>query len=307
MKLPTIVQKTAALCLLLGSTVANATVLTFAMPHGYSLESQHGCLVDAACLLQTDQPIAPALGQLADQALMPVSANDLSYINSRFSTNGMGEDVFLSLARIPTKTAAGASTDDDSDELMLMKKLIRGLRQTYASINAMVALPDNSQGNGRDANDTLAALCNEGISIGCDTGAFAPVLNNVCVGSDGSYNSFGAASQAACPAGSVHVRYQRGTGKAEYAAYAQSLKNFAKETTISYSMPSFEGRSPRNEASTKRHRYCDDCNLEQPQESEPGLLRKMLNWLKDPLALILLGIGLVAVLCADTLLRARRS
>lgn len=311
MTLPTIIQKAAALCLLLGSTAANATVLTFTMPTGYSLDSQPGCMLDAACLFQAGLPAALSLGLLSDQALMPAPANDLSHITSHFAANDAEDDVFLSLARKPAKTSPDTpadrhgSTTEGDDDLALMKKLSQGLRQTYSSIHALVALPDDYQGHARDAGNPPSVECHDGVNVGCDAGAFDPVMASLCASGNG--NAVGATSKAACPTGSVYVGNMRGAGTAEYADYAQLLRNFAKDTASHYSLTSFDGHAPRNDASARQSRHCGDCDPELSHEYKPGMLRKVLLWLRDPLSILLLGLGLVAALCADALLRARRS
>jgi len=315
MKLPAIIRKAAALCLLLAGNATSATVLTFTMPSGYTLDVQSTCASDPGCQLQAGPPMALSPGLIADQAhqaLMPASANDISHFTSPLAAAGAEDDVFLSL--IGNQPADRQADRNDgagevSDDLALMRKLSQGLRQTYTNIHALVALPDNYQAGARDAGAAVSGQCREGgtagANAGCAAGAFAPVVSSLCVASDGSYNTIGAASQAACPPGSVYVGSKRGAGTAEYAAYAQSLKNFAKDAASRYSMPSFDERYTRNDAGPTQYRRCTDCDLDQNQ-AEPGLLTQVMQWLREPSSMLMLVLGLAAVLGADAAIRGRR-
>lgn len=315
MKTPAIVRVVAALCLLLASNAASTTVLTITMPDGYTLQST--CASDPGCQLQAGLPAAFSPGHIADQAFMPVSSHDFSNAPSSFAAGGTEDDVFLSLTgsqpttspNVPAERndAAGEVTDDQA----LLRKFSLGLRRTYTSIHALVALPDHYQGNAREVGNTVSGQCHEGGAAGanaeCAAGGFAPVMSSLCVASDGSYNSIGAASQAACPAGSIYVGHKRGAGTAEYAAYVQSLRNFAKDAASRYSLQSVDERYFHNEAIPRQYRRCSECDVDQTHAQEPGLLLQAMKWLREPSSMLLLGLGLVAVLVGDAVVRGRRA
>jgi hypothetical protein len=312
MKLPAIVRKTAALCLFLAGHAAHATVLTFTMPDGQTLDAPPACASDPGCQLQAGLPAALSPGLLADQALMPAPANDIRHFTSPLAAAGAEDDVFLSLIGNQAKATPSVAAErqdaagEESDELALMRKLSQGLRQTYTNIHALVALPDHYRGNARDAGNAPSVQCHEGINIGCDAGGFAPVMGSLCVGSDGSYNSIGAANQAACPAGSVYVGNKRGAGMVEYAAYAQSLRSFAKDASSRYSLQSFDERYSRNDAGARQYRRCSDCDPDTGLAAEPGLLLRAMRWLREPSSMLVLVLGAIAVLGADAVIRRRR-
>lgn len=314
-----IVRKITALCLLLLGCVANATVLTLPTPNAYegqlfnnfniySLDLLQKCASDPRCQPQAGVPVASSPGQIADQAIVLTSANGMSNFTSPFAAGSAVDDVFLSptgnqsatYPNLPTfgNDAGGQFTGDQA----FTWEINLGLLQSYLGLHDLVFLFDNNQGNANGAGNvslwaqariidaagnTVAGQCYEmsaaGANAGCVGGGYVPVLSSLCVASDGSYNTIGASNQGDCPAGSIYVSNNLGTSTAEYAAYSQSLSNFAKNAANANYLLSVDVRYIGNESGAEQLWLCSECDVSQNRVPEPG-------------SLLLLAMGLAALL-----------
>lgn len=311
MILPAIARKAAALCLLMASNAASATILTLPTPSAdeRQLYSRAGadapdllsaCGSATDCQLQSSLPVASSPGP----GIAP-PANGRNYFTSSFAAGGI--DMFRSRTGQQFMTypdepvfANDAIDDDGSDEELEWKVKLR-LRQAYTNMRALVATDDIIQGNVRDSGRAA-------VNAGTGTGSVVPDLGNLCVGRDGSFNT-GASAKSDCPNGSIYVSSKRGVSmaEAEYAAYAQSVSFSAKNIASSNALQTADLRYARNDPALRQFRRCDDCDADLASLSEPGPLQKLVRWMKHPVSLALLALGLIATVVADAVGKSRRA
>ena len=326
MRLPATGHKAAALWLLLASTAANAAVLTLPAPNSHerppagnvhTLDLQSACASEARCQLQSGLETDSLPGQGADQAIAPAPVIDMSQFTSSFTAGSTGDGALLSLVGNPLQAyptipaSGGAATGGAADDEAFAWKFSQGLAQAVTNMRALVALPEDRQGNALFADAAMTGTCQDAGMAGthpeCAAGSFVPVVRSLCVAGDGSYNTVGATGQRDCPKGSIYVSNKRGAGTAEYAAYAQSLNGFAKDAVSFYRLQSAETRFPRHESAARQAWSCRECNDGQAGEAEPSLRQRVLAWLKDPSVMLLLGLVLVGAVVADAVIKSRRA
>lgn len=328
MRLPAIGHKVAALCLLLASSAMNAAVLTLPAPatqgrpladnnNAQALDLPSSCLSDPHCQVQSSQPVEPAPGPAAEQAIAPAPTIDISHFTPSFAAGSSGDAAFQTLSGAPLKAYpaisafGGAANGGLADETAFSWQFSQGLMQTVTSMRNLLALQDDMPGDGLHADFAMSGRCQDAgmaaIHPECAIGGFEPVTRSLCVASDGSYNTIGASGQRDCPAGSIYVSNKRGAATAEYAAYAQSLSSFVKDATNFHRLQSADVRFPRQEGLARQSWRGGDSSVNPGGEPEPGLLRKIMGWLKDPIVIVLLGLGMVGVLVTDAVIRARRT
>jgi hypothetical protein len=321
MKTLAFIRKTAVLGLLCISGWANATTLTLPTPNSYegqqfngfniySLDLLSKCSADPRCQPQAGLPVASSPGQIADQAIVLTSANGMSNFTSPFATGTAVDDVILTptgnqSATFPNLPAYGADTGgqfagDQANTWEIKLSVLQG----YLGLHDLVFLFDNNQDNSTTggnisiwaqarvidtAGNTVGGQCYElSTGVGCGTtnplsSAFLPVLSSLCVASDGSYNTIGASNQGDCPAGSIYVNNNVSTSTAEYAAFSQSLSNFAKNAANGDLLLSVNVKYIGNDAGAEQLWLCSQCDVGQTRVPEPG-------------SLLLLGLGLLALM-----------
>lgn len=330
MRLPAIGHKVAALCLLLANSAVNAAVLTLPSPPPQErpladnnnvqvLDLPSPCASDPRCQLQAIQPAEPLTGPAAEQPIAPAPTFDMSQFGSSFAAGGTGDTAFQTLSGAPLKAYPGISSFGNAgggaldDSPTLAWQFSQGVMQTVTNVRSLMALPEDWQDNALHADIAMSGSCQDAgmarIRPECAVGGFEPVTRSLCVARDGSFNTIGASAQRDCPAGSVYVSNKRGAVSAEYAAYAQSLSSFVKDATNFHRLQSSDGRFPREEGPARQawRGNGSDSYASPGGEQEPGLLRKLMGWLKDPIVIALLGLGLVGILVADAVVRARRT
>ncbi len=321
MKMPAVVRKLSALCLLLLGGAASATVLTLPTPNTYegqlfnsfnvySLDLLSKCASDPRCQPQSGVPVGSSPGNIADQAIVLTSANGMSNFTSPFASGSAVDDVMLTPTGNQSSTypnlpsfgtdAGGQFAGDQANTW----EISLGLLQSYLGQHDLVLLFDNNQGNARDAGNisiwlrarvidaggnTVAGQCYE-LSVaspgaGCVGGGYQPVLSSLCVAADGSYNHIGASNASDCDPGSIYVSNNLGTSTAEYAAYSQALNNFVKNSANANYLLSIDVRYFGNEAGAEQLWVCSQCDVGQARVPEPG-------------SLLLLALGLAALLMA---------
>lgn len=311
MKLPSVVRKNFALCLLLASNAASAAVLTLPTPNAPSPDLQSSCGSDPGCQPLAGVPVTSPPGQIADQRMVLTSANGLSNFTSPFAGDSTLDDAFpsptgnQSTAFPSAPTSGNDATDEFSRDQASMRKMNRRLLQSYQSMPALGSPLDTNQGN-RDAGAPVSGQCDEA-NGGCAARDFLPLLTSLCEASDGVHHTFGLSSQSDCPADIMHVSNYISTSKAELTAYLHSVGNFAKDAVDANQLQSADVRYFSNHAAPKQTWRCSECNVDQTREPEPGWLRQMLMRLKDPVSLLLLTLAVIALLTVDAVVKARRA
>lgn len=310
MKLPAIVRNITALCLLLVSSVQNASVLTIPTsnpgerqvlppPNAHPLDAQAACASASGC--------QPPTGQIPSQAIDPTSANGMSDLSAPIAA--VRAEASLPPAGSQTATYSHvpayvlqAADEFTSDEDVKWKVKLRML-QAYTGIHSLASLIDTDQGNARDAGNNLSAQYQEisavGANAGYATGGLAPNSSSVCVASDGSYNTIGAATQKACPPGSIFVSAQRSASMAEYTAYAQSLNYSAKGAASHNVLRSLDSHQTSNAPAPEQLKRCSTCDFNLNGESEADLQARILRWMKEPTSILLMVVLLFGVLIAN--------
>lgn len=331
MKTIDFIRKAAGLALLLIGGIANATVLTLPTPNSYegqqfngfniySLDLLSKCSADPRCQPQAGVPVASSPGLIADQAIVLTSANGMSNFTSPFATGTAVDDVILTPTGNQSTTfpnlpgygadAGGQFAGDQANTWEIKLSALQG----YLGLHDLVFLFDNNQDSSKTggnisiwaqariidtAGNTVGGQCYElSTGLGCGTtnpalGAYLPVLSSLCVASDGSYNTIGANNQGDCPAGSVYVNNNVSTSTAEYAAFSQSLSNYAKDAANGDLLLSVNVKYIGNDAGAEQLWLCSQCDVGQTHVPEPG-------------SLLLLGLGLLALM-ATGLFNARRT
>lgn len=328
MRLPAIGHRVAVLCLLLASSAANAAVLTLPVPPPHerpladnnkapAIDLSPSCASDPRCQLQAGQPAEPAPGPAAEPPIAPAPTIDISQFSPSFTAGSTGDTAFQTLSGSPLKAYPAIASFGDgapgqlTDSPTFAWQFSQGVMQTVTNVRALMALPEEWQANFLQADIAMPGRCQDagmaGIHPECAAGGFEPVMRSLCVASDGSYNTIGASAQRDCPPGSVYVSSKRSAGSAEYAAYVQSLTSYVKDAANFHRLQSVDTRFPRQEGPARQSWHCSDCIVVADGEPAPGLLRRVINWLKDPVVIVLLGLWIVAALVADALLRARRA
>lgn len=313
MTLPAIVRKAAALCLLLASNAASTTILTLPAPGADErqlykhLDAGAPALLSACgsapdCQLLSSLPLASSTGE----GMAPPPVNGRNYFTSSFAAGGI--DMFRSRTGQQFMTYPDepifpndAIDDDGSDEELEWKVKLR-LLQAYTNMRTLVATDDISQGNARDAGKA-------GANAGNAAGSAVPDLGSLCVGRDGSFNITGASARSDCPTGSIYVSTKRGASmaEAEYAAYAQSVSFPGRGIASSHALQTADLRYTRNDPTLRQYRRCDDCDVDPASLSEPGPLQKLVRWMKHPVSLAVLALGLIATIVADAVGKSRRA
>lgn len=309
MKLPAIVRNITALCLLLASTAQNATVLTIPTsnpgehqllnnPNAQPLDSQAVCTSAPGCQF--------AAGQIASRGIEPTSANGMSDVTAFISASRTeapqppAGSQSATYSHVPDYVLQAAD-ELTSDEDLKWKVKLR-LLQAYTGIHSLASLIDTDQGSTRDAGNNISAQYHEisaaGTNAGYASGGFASNSTSLCVAGDGSYNTIGASTQKACPAGSIYVSAQRSASMAEYTAYAQSL-NYSGRGAAHNALRSLDLHQTRNAPAPGQLKRCSTCDLDQSGDPEANLQMRILRWMKEPTSILLMVVLLLGVLVAN--------
>lgn len=323
MKLPAIVQTLTVLCLLLASSAASATVVTLSASSAAERQSlssnpanpQSACPSASGCQPQAGPPAASPASPAAGHGTEP-APNDVRYFTSSLATDRT--DASLSPADSPPAAASyvpahviDAADQFTSDEELKWKVKLKML-QAYSGVRALASLlepdQDTTQGAGTIGAAQLHDITTGAPGAGYAGGAIDQGMNSVCVARDGSYNTIGAANQKSCPEGSIFVSTNRNAGMEEYVAYSQSLNNTAKGAATPFSLHMADLRSPHNAPAARQFKRCNECEFEPGGILDPGLMLRMLKWIKEPGSMLMLLAAAVFVgLISGALARARNT